>query len=280
MRIAKADLMPTEANLREEYRSFAELARRARSSASRSTPGSTARPAGPRLDGWTSSARDCTSCPPPRTPSRSASPGRWRDQTVRFGSVRYSTPPGLVGAEAWVRADGENSSSWWTCPGWPTGRNGQGGPAGPGRGRPARAVAAGGPLIDLAHYPNHPQDPDGSPRPPGPSPPPRRKKPSSRWAPAPKSWLIEAAAAGTTRIRAKMAAAVELAALVGAAEVDVALGLAATAGRFAEDDLLSIIGTRPPAPPARPVTVPDETHSVQPGTSAWAGFGTSPGTPA
>jgi len=26
------------------------------------------------------------------------------DQTVRFGSVRYCTPPGLVGAEVWVRA--------------------------------------------------------------------------------------------------------------------------------------------------------------------------------
>ena len=25
-------------------------------------------------------------------------------QTVRFGSGRYSTPPGLVGAEVWVRA--------------------------------------------------------------------------------------------------------------------------------------------------------------------------------
>jgi len=29
------------------------------------------------------------------------------DQTVRFGSVRYSTPPGLVGREVWVRADGD-----------------------------------------------------------------------------------------------------------------------------------------------------------------------------
>ena len=29
------------------------------------------------------------------------------DQTIRFGSVRYSVPPGLVGAEVWVRADGD-----------------------------------------------------------------------------------------------------------------------------------------------------------------------------
>jgi hypothetical protein len=29
------------------------------------------------------------------------------DQTVRVGSVRYSTPPGLVGAQVWVRPDGD-----------------------------------------------------------------------------------------------------------------------------------------------------------------------------
>jgi len=29
------------------------------------------------------------------------------DQTVRFGSVRYSTPPGPVGAEVWVRVAGD-----------------------------------------------------------------------------------------------------------------------------------------------------------------------------
>ena len=28
------------------------------------------------------------------------------------------------------------------------------------------------------------------------------------------------------------------------------------------------------------LTVPDEAHSAQPGTAAWAGFGTGPGTPA
>ncbi|MFD3488560.1 hypothetical protein [Streptomyces sp. NPDC058665] len=55
---------------------------------------------------------------------------------------------------------------------------------------------------------------------------------SAQWRLA-KSWLIEAAAAGTTRIRVKMAGAVELADLV----------------------------------------VADEAHSVQPGTGAWSHFG-------
>ncbi|MGW8885933.1 hypothetical protein [Streptomyces sp. NPDC055749] len=126
---------------------------------------------------------------------------------------------------------------------------------------------------DLAHYPNHPQEMDGSPRQPKPKPANDAEAAFLALGPGAKSWLIEAGAAGTTRIRVKMAAAVELAALIGPAEVDLGLGLAATAGRFAEDDLMSIVqhrrhGTRP-----ADLVVADESHSVQPGTSAWADFG-------
>jgi hypothetical protein len=85
---------------------------------------------------------------------------------------------------------------------------------------------------------------------------------------------VEAAAAGATRVRAKMAAAVELAALAGRADVDAALGVAATAGRFAaEDDLLAIVRHRAAVAPSAELVVADETHSAQPGTSAWEGFG-------
>ncbi len=76
-----------------------------------------------------------------------------------------------------------------------------------------------------------------------------------------------------------MAEAVELAALAGTAAVDAALGTAALAGRFGDGDLLSIAGYQAGAPAAGPVAVADEAYSVQPGTSAWAGFGTTaPGT--
>src|ERR1700755_3439038 len=51
----------------------------------------------------------------------------------------------------------------------------------------------------------------------------------------------EAAAAGATRVRAKMAQATQLAALHGAAAVARALGQAAAAGRFADRDLASIL---------------------------------------
>jgi hypothetical protein len=74
-----------------------------------------------------------------------------------------------------------------------------------------------------------------------------------------------------------MAEAVELAALAGTAAVDAALGTAALAGRFGDGDLLSITGHQCAGPGDGPATVADEAYSAQPGTSAWAGFGTVPG---
>ena len=55
------------------------------------------------------------------------------------------------------------------------------------------------------------------------------------------SWLVEAAAAGTRRIAAKMAEAVALSKLHTPAAVDRALGTAAVTGRFGEHDLLAIL---------------------------------------
>ena len=55
--------------------------------------------------------------------------------------------------------------------------------------------------------------------------------------------------------------------------VDQALGLAATAGRFAEDDLASILDHLAGAGAAGDVVRADEAHSAQPGTSGWEVFG-------
>jgi hypothetical protein len=82
-------------------------------------------------------------------------------------------------------------------------------------------------------------------------------------------WLVEAASAGTSRIKVKMANAVGLARLHGTDRVDWALGHAASYGRFAEGDLASILAANPPG--AR--LSADEGHSLQSGTSAWEGFG-------
>jgi hypothetical protein len=89
-------------------------------------------------------------------------------------------------------------------------------------------------------------------------------------------WLLEAAASGTNRIRSKMADAVTLAKLHGPDAVDRALGTAALAGRFRDNDLRSIIDhqqrTAGEVPQQR-----SEEHSLQPGTSAWARLGRNGG---
>jgi len=280
VKIAKADLVPAEANLLEGYGSFTELAAACaqfcevvNGRVHRETCAVPAR----RLE-----IERARLHPVPHAP-HTAALGTTRvvntDQTVRFGSVRYSVPPGLAGAEVWVRAEGDelvvvaDLAALAVRPAWA-------GPGLPGLAEVARhrLSVPGNPQIDLAHYPDHPQRPDGTPR------PPRIKAATSEEeaflaiGDGARAWLTEAAAAGASRVRAKMAEAVELAALAGTAAVDAALGTAAMAGRFGDGDLLSIAGYQAAGRAGGPVTVADEAYSVQPGTSAWAGFGTVPGT--
>jgi hypothetical protein len=85
-------------------------------------------------------------------------------------------------------------------------------------------------------------------------------------------WLAEAAAAGTSRVRAKMAEAVALAKLHGAPQVSWALGHAAVYGRFSEGDLAAILAHRASAAPGSQHRA-GETASLQTGTAAWQGFG-------
>lgn len=90
------------------------------------------------------------------------------DQTIRFGSVRYSTPPGLVGAEVWVRADGmdlvivADLDRLPVSPDWVADRRGLCEVARPHLSTPGTA------RIDLGHYHNHPQEPGGALPPPSP----------------------------------------------------------------------------------------------------------------
>jgi hypothetical protein len=70
-----------------------------------------------------------------------------------------------------------------------------------------------------------------------------------------------------------MAEAVALAKLHPPGEVDRALGAAAVAGRFAENDVLRILAHQAGRDINKPTTRASEAHSLQPGTSAWSGFG-------
>jgi hypothetical protein len=60
------------------------------------------------------------------------------------------------------------------------------------------------------------------------------------------------------------------------AVVDQALGAAALAGRFGEEDLPMILAHQRHQPPTTPTARASETHSLQAGTRAWATFGIPP----
>jgi len=139
------------------------------------------------------------------------------------------------------------------------------GPTGANEGARHRLTTPGNPRIDPAHHPERTTDPlHPRPRPASPE-----EAAFLELGPGAERWLILAAASGAERIRTKIRRATELAALVGADQVERALGLAAEAGRFADGDLGSIVdhlrlmGDRT----SERLEASDDT--LQPGTSAW-----------
>jgi transposase len=262
VRVAKADLVPTTANLRSGYNSFAELVEACE--AFMAKVNNRLHRESARIPTEALAVEQARMHPAPAA-AFTAAAGETRlvntDQTIRFGSVRYSIPPGLVGREVWVRVEGEELVITAQL---------DGGMVEVAR---HRLSTPGNPRIDLSHYPDHPQHPDGSPRPPRPRARNHAEEVFLALGPGAHAWLVEAAASGTQRVRSKMAAAVELAALVGVEPVDAALGTAAAAGRFGEGDLLAIVDHQAAGSSAAALVIPDEDHSAQPGTSAWATFG-------
>ena len=228
---------PTKANLRTGYNSFAELAEACEAFCEK-VNGRVHRETN-RVPAEALLVEQGRLHPIPAAPFTAAL-GETRsvnvDQTIRFGSVRYSTPPGLVGREVWVRADGdelvitanqnENGDRAWSR--WP--------------GTGCRRRGTRGSICPTT--PTTPNSPTGHRKPPQPKGRSSEEKAFLALGPGAHSWLVEAAAVGAQRVRSKMTAALELAALVGAEPVDAALGVAAAAGRFAEGDLLAIVHHR------------------------------------
>jgi transposase len=260
VRIAKQDLVPTEANLRGQYATFAELAAACRQWCEHINARVHRETGAAPVDRLAVERGHLHVLPAdPHTAALGAERLVGEDQTVRFGSVRYSTPPGHVGTRVWCRAAGEELvivAMTLT-----------------GTAEIARHPLStpGNPRIADDHYPHHP---GGShPRPPRPR---ARSKAEADFldiGDGAHAWLVEAAATGASRVRAKMARAVEFAAILGAANVDQALGLAATAGRFDEHDLGSILDHLATHGEPGDLVRADETHSAQPGTASWERFG-------
>jgi hypothetical protein len=257
VKIAKADLVPTLVNLTAEYASFAQLEADCGSWCQR-VNGRMHRESA-AVPGQRLTAEREHLHPLPAEPYVLAL-GEERlvndDQTVRFGSVRYSTPPGHAGQRVWCRVHGGELVIVAR--------------AGTGLAEIARHLLStpGNPRICDEHYPHHPGG--NGPRQPRPRARTRAEEAFLELGEGAARWLTEAAAGGAQRIRAKMARAVELATVVGAARVDQALGLAAITGRFADDDLPAILDHLAVHATARQVVAADEAHSAQPGTGGWA----------
>ena len=254
VKVAKADLVPTQANLLEEYASFAGLeaaclgfceqvnARPHR--ITRRAPAEMLAEERARLH------------PVPAAPFTAAL-GVTRKvdglSLVAFEGGQYSVPHELAGQAVWVRRHGGQVVITHA------------GPAGPAEVARHQVTTPGSPRVDDSHYP--PAPPGALNRTPRP-----RTTPEARFLAIGDGaglWLAEAAAAGATRVRAKMAAAVTLAALHGAAATDRALGQAAAAGRFAGSDLAAILAHQASAAGGEPSRVGVQSSLAQ-GTAGWA----------
>ena len=259
VRVAKADLVPTEANLLDAYRSFGELVEACErfNTEVNGRPHTETRRA--PADALAEERGHLHVLPrEPYTAALGETRSVEDDQTIRWGSVRYSTPPGWVGEQVWCRVQGEELVIVGA------------GEQGLEEVWRHQLSVPGRPQVLDEHYPDHPNGRAAL----QPRLRPQREEERAFLAigEGAERWLREAAASGATRVRAKMAQAVELALLSGSQQVDEALRRAADSGRFGEDDLVSIL-THAQRNQSLHVVRADESFSAQPGTSAWEGFG-------
>jgi transposase len=259
VRVAKADLVPTEHNLRDEYEDFAAVERACEQfmAAVNTRPHrATMEPPVIRL------AEEHERLHPlPRLPHTvcfgETRKVNWQS-LISVGGAHYSVPHTLIDERVWVRTDGSELVVVHV--------DGHQGPKEVAR---HRLTTPGRPAINDQHYP---------PRPAGAL----ERKPTARSSEeraflaigdGAERWLVNAAAAGAQRVRRKIAEAVDLAKLHGTAEVDRALRTCADAGRFADGDLASILTHQQQDGELIPFPSRSEDRSLQRSTRSWEGFG-------
>jgi len=259
VKLAKADLVPTDTNLLDAYDTFAELetacevfceninARVHR--VTRRAPVEMLAEERARLH------------PLPKVPHTIAF-GLSRMVAARTPMVvldggQYSVPHQLLGQQVWVRVHGQGSDEQVIIVHVSA--------TGPVEVARHRRATPGSPKIVDGHFPPQPAGAlDRQPRPKN-----SQETEFLALGGGARLWLTEAAAAGTTKMRVKMAEAVALSKLGDPVAVDWALGHAAVNSRFAEADLSSIVSHH-----ARANTGPrhqaSETRSLTQGTGAWS----------
>ena len=180
-----------------------------------------------------------------------------RQATVSVGDAIYSVPHTLIGERVWVRSDGEQLVVVHIDH------------QGPREVARHQLTTPGRPSINDEHYP---------PRPAGAL----ERRPRGRSSEereflaigdGAERWLKRAAAEGTSRIRRKMAEAVDLAKLHGHGALNDALERCASYGRFADGDLASILAHQQTATVIPLPTRAPEDRSLQSSTRSWEGFG-------
>jgi hypothetical protein len=265
VKLAKADLVPTETNLLPAYGSFAELEAACAAfceQVNARVHRVTRRAPADML------AEERTRLHPLPAAPHTVALGVTRTVAtntpmVTFEGGQYSVPQALLGQSVWVRVHGRGADEQVVFV-----HVGENGPV-----EVARWLRAtpGSPRLDDAHF--------------GPAPAgaldrqPKAKTVAEgeflALGDGARLWLTEAAAVGTPKMRVKMAAAVTMAKLVGPGEVDWALGHAAVHARFAEADLASILEHRAAgATGTRHAAAED--RSLTQGTAGWAALGSPP----
>ena len=258
VKIAKADLVPTDHNLREQYADWQALEQACQQFMAdvNTRPHRATREAPiillaqehehlhrlPRL---------------PHTLCFGQTRKVDRQATVSVGDAVYSVPHELIGERVWVRAEGDQLIVVHID---------QQGPREVAR---HALTTPGRPSIKDEHYP---------PRPAGAL----ERKPRARSeeereflqiGEGAQRWLKRAAAEGTQRIRRKMAEAVDLAKLHGSGPVNDALERCASYGRFADGDLASVLAHQQTATVIALPQRAGEERSLQASTRTWKGFG-------
>jgi transposase len=257
VRIAKADLVPTDHNLRASYASFSELEQACQEFCDRVNAREhriTRRPPALML------AEERARLHPLPAVAHTICFGHTRrvswQSTISVGGAIYSVPSELRDERVWARSDGSELVVVHAD-----------GPDGPREVARHTLTTPGRPSIQDEHYPPRPAGALG-------------RKPRARSAdeqaflaigPGAERWLIAAAAAGTTKLRRKLAEAVALAKLHGPGAVEEALSVAAQAERFGDGDLAAILAHQGGQVIAFPRA--SEQQSLQRSTRAWEGFG-------
>ncbi len=259
VKIAKADLVPTDHNLREQYSDWQALEVACQSFMADVNTRQHRATRQPPLTLLAQEHEHLHRLPRlPHTLCFGQTRKVDRQATVSVGDAIYSVPHALIGERVWVRVEGEQLVVVHIDE-----------LQGPREVARHQLTTPGRPSIDDGHYP---------PRPAGalerrPRARNREEREFLAIGEGAERWLKRAAAEGAQRIRRKMAEAIDLAKLHGSAPVNDALARCAVYGRFADGDLASVLAHQQTATVIALPQRAAEARSLQASTRSWERFG-------